>query len=134
MHTIKHALLSLPISAALYPVYGENAVYFFLASFLIDIDHLFMIPFKLEYLNVIKQHEALMYPIDNREFSAIKKVLFPLHTIEFLLILTAMSFYHEIFTLILMGAVVHLLLDLLYESYRFKQLIKAQNMSALYGF
>lgn len=134
MHTIKHALISLPISAALYFVYGENVIYFFLASFIVDIDHIFMIPFKLKYLNIVKQHKAMMYYSYHREFSAIKKTLFPLHTIEFLFILAAMSFYHEIFILILMGVVVHLLLDMFYEIYRFRQLIKAQNMSALLWF
>jgi hypothetical protein len=131
MHTLTHAVISGLLSIILYPIYGVNVIYLFLGGFFMDIDHVFMIPFKLKYLNISKQYRQIMHYIKNKSFESVKETLFILHSIEFLIILLVMSFYSEIFILILIGVVLHHLLDMIYEFFVLGELVKVNNMSAI---
>lgn len=131
MHTLTHALISGLLSLMLYPIYGDNVIYLFIGGFFMDLDHIFMVPFRLDYLDVIKQYRQIMHYIKKKSFDSVRDTLFMFHTIEFMVILLFMSFYSEIFLLILAGVVLHHFLDIVYEFFVLGELIKVNNMSVI---
>ena len=89
----------------------------FLSSFLIDIDHYFFSVYKTKNLslsNSIKEHYKLrqkllsMQPKERRNY---KTPIMIFHGIEFWFLIIILSFFSNIFLLILIGIIIHMSLD-----------------------
>jgi len=94
-----------------------QALIIFASAFLIDIDHYLYYVFKKKDLSPFRAY-AWFIELDKRmeKLSAAKRKQYktPLmifHGIEFWLILLILSFYSRIFTFILIGVAVHMILD-----------------------
>ena len=99
-----HFFVGLIISLVLYPLYGLNVLIVFFANLLIDIDHYILYIFKFKSFNVLKANKYFM----NHEGTSF---LF-LHTAEFILLLLFLFMYFEFIFFVLIGVLIHLLLDL----------------------
>jgi len=106
-----HFFVGLIISLILYPLYGLNVLIIFFANLLIDIDHYILYIFKFKSLDVVRAH--------NYFFNEEKSFLLFFHTVEFLLVLLILSLSFKLVFFVLIGVVIHLLLDI-YEETRKK--------------
>lgn len=108
-----HFLFGLITSLLLYPVYGLNVLIIFFVNLLLDVDHYILYIFKFKSFDMIKAHDYF--------FNEEKPFLLFFHTIEFLLVLLFFSFYFRLAFFVLIGVVIHLLLDI-YEEMREKHI------------
>ena len=89
----------------------------FLSSFLIDIDHYFFSVYKrrdLSLLNSIKEHYKLRRKLMSMPWKKRRKYKTPImifHGIEFWILIIILSFFSNIFLLILIGIIIHMSLD-----------------------
>ena len=109
-----HLFLSLLLVLVLYPFLGKIVWIAYLSSILIDIDHLYV------YYKKVKKYgfkQTLKYAIGiNKESVDVLKIsLYPLHTIEFFILILILSIYYPIFILIFVGLIYHLIIDLLWD-------------------
>ena len=102
-----HFLFGLIVSLLLYPVYGINVLIIFFTNLLLDVDHYILYIFKFKSFNIINAHDYF--------FNEEKPFLLFFHTVEFLLVLLLLSFYFRLAFFILIGLVIHLLLDIYEE-------------------
>ncbi len=90
-----------------------GAVIIFLSTVLVDVDHYMIYLYRKKDFSL---KGAYHYFIDmSNKLCASKKHRGPLlifHTVEFLILLIALSFYHWYFSLIIVGIVFHMALDL----------------------
>ena len=98
----------------LYPFLGKIVWIAYLSSILIDIDHLYV------YYKKIKKYgfkQTLKYAIGiNKESVDVLKIsLYPLHTIEFFILILILGIFYPIFILIFVGLIYHLIIDLLWD-------------------
>lgn len=97
----------------LLPVIGIKALYFFLASILIDIDHYVMYILEVKSFSIRGMfrycNDLLEYLKNNRGLA-----LCMLHTAEFLIVIILFSFYSSIAFYVLLGIIFHLILDAIY--------------------
>lgn len=131
MFPLTHFVCSLITSILLYPVFGVNAIYFFLGGFFIDVDHIFLLPFKLRYLYLKRHYSIGVADLKERNFGLYKNSLFSLHTVEIVIILIFLSFHNRIFFIILLGVLFHHLLDIYAEFFVLKEAVKYRNVSAV---
>jgi hypothetical protein len=90
-----------------------KALYIFIASILIDLDHYLDFAIKNQNLSLskmFKYHEELFEFIKNNPYFGIS--LF--HTVEFMALLIILSIFNPFFSYILFGTIFHLLLDSIY--------------------
>ncbi|RMD45972.1 hypothetical protein D6829_00895 [Candidatus Pacearchaeota archaeon] len=89
----------------------------FASSFLIDIDHYFLYVFKKKNFNIrnsikwnFKKREEYrkLSKVEKRKF---KHNFVVFHGIEFIIVLVALSFINKLFTWILIGSLIHLIMD-----------------------
>ena len=110
MFWIYHITLGIIISILLYPVYGANVLIIFISNLLIDADHYLWYIFRMKSLNLFK---AFKFYKNRTLRLKYRNILHVFHTIEFLILIIVLSFYFEIFFLILIGIVIHLILDII---------------------
>ena len=100
----------------------------FLASILIDLDHILIYTLKKKDINPLRfwnwsKSEAKKYgEMPEAERENIKKSHFIFHGIEFILLISILAFFIEIFKFILIGFLFHLILDyivIIYEKEHF---------------
>lgn len=125
MSLIQHIKYSSIPSLILVPFTGVNALYFFLASILIDTDH---------YLGYIWSKRSFsikgMFQYYDELFRYVKKNPYlgicVFHTAEFLTIFIFLSFYSSIAFYIFLGFIYHLILDTVFL-YKERCLFKKAN-------
>ncbi|OIO62625.1 hypothetical protein COY26_02580 [Candidatus Woesearchaeota archaeon CG_4_10_14_0_2_um_filter_33_10] len=103
--------MGLIVSSALYPIYGINVLIIFFTNILLDVDHYILYIFKFKSFDIVKAH--------NYFFNEEKSFLLFFHTVEFLLVLLILSLSFKLVFFVLIGVVIHLLLDI-YEETRKK--------------
>lgn len=124
MNLKEHIVFTLIFSIILYPFFQEKVIIIFLAGVLIDGDH---------YLEYILTHKSLsLKKAYQRSVEGTKKAiklakqgikkpfeyhLHILHTIEPYILIAILSFYSQIFLLILIGSIFHHTLDILFVIY-----------------
>jgi len=110
MYWTQHIIMGLVVSLLLYPIYGIKVLIIFISNLLIDSDHYLWYIFRMKSLNLFK---AFKFFKNKKLRLKYKKILHIFHTIEFLIVIIILSFYYEFFFLVLIGVVIHLILDVI---------------------
>jgi hypothetical protein len=129
MFVSTHVIISFVISLILYPFFGLYSIFFFLAGFLIDVDHNIEYALANKNLNPFKAYKDLLRMCEKSK-DLIDKGRLPLkdyrrfhifHSLEFIFLLAIFSFFNKIVFLIFLGIFIHVILDLIdYFYLRFK--------------
>lgn len=108
MRLIAHFIVSTILAIALYPFLGIDSTWVFVTGFLIDIDHYFYYIIKYRKLNVFE---------GNRFFKEVKlyNILLIFHTVEIFLLVVVLSFFSLIGKVLLLGLIVHHVMDVYNE-------------------
>ncbi|HLC89146.1 MAG TPA: hypothetical protein VJG49_03855 [Candidatus Nanoarchaeia archaeon] len=123
-----HFIVSAILAIVLYPVFGPLALIAMVGGFLIDVDHLFSYAAKFRSLNIKKAYSY------HRNCSCLKAgkdgerkgpMIHIFHTLEFLVLCIALSFYSPLMLIFTLSLLIHLLLDLINGFFIFKR-IKAE--------
>jgi len=126
-----HVLISLLIGLTLYPFFGVYAIIFFLAGFLIDIDHNIEYAISHKDLRPFGAYRYFMkkFQINIKRLKEGKKMkqdkmrLHVFHTFELLFLLLVIGFFNRIILFIFWGFFSHVLTDIagsFYLRYKFK--------------
>ncbi len=114
MKVSTHFLFSLSLAAALYPFFGWKTFMILIGGVLIDIDHYFWYVFKHKKLNLFSCYKYYLERMDKEKLLENVGVLLIFHTIEFLLVMTVLSFYSELAIMLTLGLLLHYALDLIF--------------------
>ena len=110
-----HFLIGL-LLFSLYPVLRAKVLIVFLASLLIDVDHIYLV-FKEKAFN-FKRMKELSDTVHKRyaedKENAFKDIFYLFHTAEFNVVLLALSFVYPLAFYILLGFVFHMLVDIIH--------------------
>ena len=117
MLPIVHFLISLLFVVILYPIFGWNSLWIFLGGYFIDVDHYFLYVFKTKNYSLKKSY---FYFKKSGAHNRIRKQLFIFHTIETILVLSFLAKYSEMFLIILIGLIFHMILDYIQEYIKYK--------------
>ena len=116
MRFTSHLLLSFAL-LALYPLFGSSIFIVMLASVLIDIDHLWLLfsedAFTLNKIRLLNANIYLSYK-ENPDHS-FKGALYLFHTVEFIVLLAALSFWQPVLLLIASGFSFHVVSDVIHH-------------------
>ena len=103
-----HFITSVLLATFLYPFYGLNSLFVLIGGFLIDIDHYLYTLLKFKNLSIIDSYKFYTGKRIKKRFG---KVILLFHNIEFLSIMTVLSFFSNTFYLITLGVMLHYFLD-----------------------
>jgi len=103
-------IIGIIVSALLYPIYGLNVLIILISNILIDADHYLWYILRFNSYDLVK---AFRFSKDKKLRLKYGRLLHIFHTAEVLILIIILSFYSEIFFLVLIGVVVHLLLDII---------------------
>lgn len=117
MRLYHHFIISVILTAILYPFYGAYALLAMLTGFFIDVDHYFIYIYRFKDLNLIKAYKYLT------TVTMSKKDLFLFHSVELLIIALFFIFYNFIQVLVI-AFIVHMICDAIEEIFVIKQNIK----------
>lgn len=112
MHLRHHFIASLILSILLFPIYSYQSLLVFVFGYFIDIDHYLWSIFKYGNFNFLDSYKYY------RNRNIIKRdVLNIFHVVEFWFLLAAIFiiFKNDFFYPLLIGLVVHLAMDFIYE-------------------
>jgi hypothetical protein len=116
-HILIGAIFSL-IIFFLFPYLGLlNILIIFLSTFLIDIDHYFCYSINRKEFDIIKAYNIGVVmreryrKLSKKDKLKQKRPIFVFHGIEFILLLAILSYFYSLFLFILLGTLIHLLLD-----------------------
>ncbi len=113
-----HFIASLILSVILFPYFQFLSLLVFISGFLIDADHVLF--YYIRYgPDSLKNIYRFYKTADNRRY---KDIIRPFHSIEVLILIVLLSFFHPIFMILLIGLLLHLLLDMIYELRKFGSL------------
>ena len=100
------------ISALLYPIYGLNVLIILISNILIDADHYLWYVLKIKDKDLVKAFKFYK----NRDIRPkYGRILHIFHTAELLILIIILNFYSRFFFFVLIGMVIHLILDVIYE-------------------
>jgi len=88
----------------------------------LDFDHLIFYWIKFKNFNFKKAYGYFRDIALKKDHKEYKKVVRIFHSVEFVTLVAILSFYHKIFVLLLIGLVVHIIMDIMYEYPKFKSL------------
>ncbi len=121
METPVHVAVSAALAAVFYPAYGVDAFLIIAGGVLIDIDHYLWYIFKFKKYGMKECYEYCATGTIKDDWKHVKGSLFVFHNVEFLIILTALSFYFTWALMFTIGLLSHYLLDLLWHIYGIKK-------------
>ena len=107
-----HFLVAMIATLALYPFFGISALFVFIGGFLIDVDHILDYYLRYKTLNLKKAYEYYMKGNVNPDAKEYKAALRIFHTLEFVAIIMILSFFKEVFFMMLMGVALHFVMDI----------------------
>lgn len=107
-----HIIVGIIVSALLYPIYGLNVLIILISNILIDADHYLWYVLKIKNIDLVKAFKFYK----NRNIRVKHgRILHIFHTAEVLILIIILSFYNKLFFFVLVGIVIHLILDVIYE-------------------
>lgn len=120
MDTIKHLTAGIILSLVFYPFFNYLVIIIFFSSFIFDIDHYIEYIIRKKDFSLIKAYkEAKELNKKQKSFKKvfINDVLHIFHAIEFIIIISILSFFSKPFLMILIGLLFHNLLDIIEMAY-----------------
>jgi len=107
-----HMIIGIIVSALLYPIYGLNVLIILISNILIDADHYLWYIWIIKDKNLVK---AFKFYKNRNIRLTYGRILHIFHTAEILSLIIILNFYYKFFFFILIGIVIHLILDIIYE-------------------
>ncbi len=104
----RHFIISLILAIVLFPVYKWLSLLVFVFGFLIDVDH------YLWHVIISKNfslRKAYNYSLDKNRDSSNEDVLHIFHVLEIWILVLLLGFINEIFFILALGLVAHLIMD-----------------------
>ena len=120
MLLLTHFIASAILAAILFPFFGFYSLAVFIGGFLIDFDHVLFYLAKFKSLNLKKAHHYYRNIAVKKDMEEYKKVILVFHSIEFIALMLVLSFYYKPFLALFMGAMLHMIMDMLYLYPTFK--------------
>lgn len=119
-----HFIISTILAIILFPFFGFYSLFVFIGGFLIDLDHILFYWIKFKSFNLKRTHDYCRNITLKKDIKEYKQVLIIFHSIEFIILISIFSFYHKTFLILLIGVIIHIIMDMIYEYSKFKTLIK----------
>jgi hypothetical protein len=122
MQVSTHVLVSAALAALLYPLIGWNTLVVFFFGFILDIDHPLFCFAKYREVSLascLRRCEAMA---KNRDVDELNRWLMVFHTVEFLGLLTILSFWSDFALYALIGTLIHMSLDTMQKIKTFNDL------------
>jgi len=107
-----HLWTSFLLMLIIWPFFGFWSLWVFLGGVFVDVDHYIKYISKENSWNLNNAYYFFKEKIDN---DLIKEV-YIFHTLETLIVLVFLSFYHFSFFIILSGWILHMILDIIHDS------------------
>ena len=111
MKTPVHLAASLILAAMLYPVFKWKVFLIVVGGVAVDIDHYFWYIRKHRNFNLFSCYRFFTVDEEKNNWRGITGIMLIFHTIEFLLLMVALSFYNEPALILTIGLLSHYLLD-----------------------
>ena len=118
-----HIIASLILSALLFPFFGFSSLFILIGGFLIDIDHILFYWLRFKSLNIKRAYQYCK-ALDLKKIKG-KKVFMVFHSIELIVIISILSFYHIIFLALSIGMLLHIAMDIFGEYFISRASIKS---------
>lgn len=123
MEIWKHFIVSVLLFIIFYPFFGSYALFVFVGGILIDIDHILVYASRFKRIDGPFEMYYFFRRLGERKNSSVyKESIRIFHNIETSAILSILSIYSKAFLLILIGLIVHLLMDMIFEKRIFGRL------------
>ena len=123
-----HFIVSLILAAVLFPFVGVKSLMVFVGGVLIDFDHLIYYWIRFKDLKLKNAYNYCKNITHTEEFRKKKKVFMIFHSVEFIAIVIILSFYYPILWILLIGMIVHIIMDIIYELSTFKKRVKSLSL------
>lgn len=114
MKTSVHVIASAILAAALYQIFQWKVLLILVGGVLIDIDHYFWYVYKYKKLSLFDCYKHYISQMEKPYQKENIGILLIFHTVEFLLIISILSFYFEYVLVFAIGLLLHYLLDLVF--------------------
>ena len=114
MKTPVHLVVSLILSALLYPLFGWKVLLVLASGVLIDIDHYFWYICKYKKFGLLSCYRFLVVESEKNNWKDVTGALFVFHTIEFILLVILLSFYNQLALIFAIGLFFHYLMDAIF--------------------
>ena len=114
MKTWVHFTVCSVLAVLLYPIFGWKVIFVFAGGVLIDIDHYFWYVYKFRKFSPFSCYTHFIKGLEGDNYKHNIGILLALHTIEFLVICLALSFFTEYALIFTIGLLSHYILDLVY--------------------
>lgn len=106
-----HLLASLILSTLFYTTFKWGVLFILFGGVLIDIDHYFWYILKYKKFNVLTCYRFFAYEAPKDSYREVNGLLLVFHTVEFFLIMAALSFYYNLALMFAIGLFFHYFLD-----------------------
>lgn len=117
-----HIISGLIASGLLFPIYDWYSLIVLISSFIFDIDHyLFFIITKKEF-SLRKAYSYFKNTHDTKNIGLMRTMLMVFHTLEFYILLIVLSLLNRLFLMVLIGVLLHGILDAIDEIRNFGEL------------
>ena len=123
MKTWVHFLVSLILAITFYPIFNWKVLFILVGGVLIDIDHYVWYIFKYKKFDIFRCYRLFTEEGKRSGFKLFLGIFIIFHTIEFALLMLALSFFNELALLFTIGLVFHYILDIIWQYSLLKQLI-----------
>jgi len=125
MKLIPHILIGL-VLLGFYPLIGNYSVIMFLASVLIDLDHIQTLIVNSAYTpkKIIQTWKKTNWEYENHPRTAFKREFFLFHSIEFNALLLIASMFYTPLLYVFFGFLFHIITDFIYHYIRHMPLIR----------
>jgi len=121
MRTSIHAIVCVILAAALYPFYKLSVLWIFAGGVLIDIDHYLWYISRFKKYNLKECYHYCAVETFKDNWKEVTGALFIFHNFEFLVLVSALSFYSTPAFLFTVGLLSHYLLDFIWHAYGIKK-------------
>ncbi|MBU0628509.1 MAG: hypothetical protein KKC75_04920 [Nanoarchaeota archaeon] len=125
-----HLIVSLILAAILFPFVGINSLIIIVGGVLIDLDHVIYYWIRFKDINLKNAYNYCKNIAQTEEFKKKKKVFMLFHSVEFIAIIIILSFYYTFLWMLVVGIIVHLIMDIIYELSTFKTMVKSLSLIA----
>ncbi len=117
-----HFIASLILAIILFPFFGFYSFIVLISGFFIDFDHILFYWFRFKSFNLNRAYNYFRDITLKRDIKEYKKVFRIFHSVEFITLISILTFYHKIFLILLIGLIIHIIMDIIHDYPKFKTL------------
>ena len=115
MKTWVHFLVSSILAIIFYPVFNWKVLFILVGGVLIDIDHYVYYIFKYKKFGIFECYRLFTEEGKRSGYRLFLGIFLIFHTIEFALLVLALSFFNELALLFIIGLASHYILDIIWQ-------------------